>query len=163
MGRKNPWNATSQVKIPFYAWGVYNRGGGITLPVGPSKYPYRSAKRPAFKPASGQIIRKMQSSSLFVGLIFWLACSEHFVRWRFGANSLEFSRNPLKLSADNMYRACELKDQTCKKTRTLHFSEIRGPKAACRRPHKEDRCTKHYLWSLFWWHCHVSSCPAYLT
>ena len=39
------------------------------------------------------------------------------------ANSLEFSRNRLKLSADKMYRACELKDQTYKKTRTLHFSQ----------------------------------------
>ena len=39
------------------------------------------------------------------------------------ANSLEFSSNRLKLSADKMYRACELKDQTYKKTRTLHFSE----------------------------------------
>ena len=39
------------------------------------------------------------------------------------ANSLEFSRNRLKLSADKMHRACELKDQTYKKTRTLHFSE----------------------------------------
>ena len=29
-------------------------------------------------------VRKMQSSSLFVGLIFQLACSEHFVRRRFG-------------------------------------------------------------------------------
>ena len=46
------------------------------------------------------------------------------------ANSLEFSRNHLKLSADKMYRACELKDQTYKKTRTLHFSEkqlLQGP------------------------------------
>ena len=34
-------------------------------------------------------------------------------------------RNRLKLSADKMYRACELKDQTYKKTRTLHFSEKR--------------------------------------
>ena len=41
------------------------------------------------------------------------------------ANSLEFSRNRLKLSADKMYRACELKDQTYKKTRTLHFSDNR--------------------------------------
>ena len=39
------------------------------------------------------------------------------------ANSLEFSRNRPKLSADNMYRACELKDQTYEKTRTLHFSD----------------------------------------
>ena len=41
------------------------------------------------------------------------------------ANSLEFSRNRLKLSADKMYRACELKDQTYKKTRTLHFPDKR--------------------------------------
>ena len=39
------------------------------------------------------------------------------------ANSLEFSRHRLRLSADKMYRACELKDQTCKKTRTLHLSD----------------------------------------
>ena len=36
----------------------------------------------------------------------------------------EFSRNRLKLSADTMHRACELKDRIYKKTRTLHFSEI---------------------------------------
>ena len=40
------------------------------------------------------------------------------------ANSLEFSGDHLRFSTDNMYRACELKDQTYKKTRTLHFSEF---------------------------------------
>ena len=46
-----------------------------------------------------------------------------FCRAAIWANSLEFSRNRLKLSAEKMYRAYELKDQTYKKTRTLHFSE----------------------------------------
>ena len=31
--------------------------------------------------------------------------------------------NSPKSSADKMFRACELKDQTYKKTRTLHFSD----------------------------------------
>ena len=32
--------------------------------------------------------------------------------------------NSPKSSADKMFGACELKDQTYEKTRTLHFSEI---------------------------------------
>ena len=36
-------------------------------------------------------------------------------------NSLEIAYISLKLSADKMYRACELKDQTYNKTRTLDF------------------------------------------
>ena len=64
---------------------------------------------------------------------FWSFCRSDLLArmlWTFcpptiWANSLEFSGNRLKLSADKMYRACELKDQTYKKPRTLHFSEIR--------------------------------------
>ena len=36
--------------------------------------------------------------------------------------------NSPKSSADNMFRACELKDQTYKKTRTLQFSEELSPR-----------------------------------
>ena len=72
-----------------------------------------------------------------------------FVRWRFGANSLEFSRNRLKLSADKMYRACELKDQTYKKTRTLHFPDlgalwVRGPRRGFSEISKTS-CTQQSL------------------
>ena len=40
---------------------------------------------------------------------------------------LETPENLPQSSADKMYRACELKDQTCKKTRTLHFSDKKSP------------------------------------
>ena len=63
---------------------------------------------------------KMYSSNLFEGLIFCLACSVHFVRRRFWATSLGFCRNRPESSADKMYRACETKDQTLKKIRTLY-------------------------------------------
>ena len=39
------------------------------------------------------------------------------------ATSLGFCRNRPESSADKMYRACEKKDQTLKRIRTLHFPE----------------------------------------
>ena len=42
------------------------------------------------------------------------------------ATSRGFCRNRPESSADKMYRACETKDQTLKKIRTLHFPDL-GP------------------------------------
>ena len=53
-------------------------------------------------------------------LIFLLSCSVHFVRRRFWAISTIPEKSP-ESSADKMNRACESKDQTLKKIRTLHF------------------------------------------
>ena len=43
------------------------------------------------------------------------------------ATSLRFCRTRPELSVDNMYRACESKDQTLKQIRTLHSSDMRTP------------------------------------
>ena len=110
-------------------WNCHSWGGALTLT-------RTILKNAAFSPtARGQkidanffalsFIRKMQSSSLFVGLIFKTHTLGTFcpltILGKFQLISREFRRIRPKSSADKMFRACELKDQTYKKSRTLHF------------------------------------------
>ena len=73
-------------------------------------------------------------------------------------NSLEFSRNCPKLSADKLYRACELKDQTYKKTRTLHFSELH---ASVQNGAFLVQFYKYFLFEILFFWCVSVICSCY--